>query len=143
MHELFNIINANETEKTILVGDNTFVIPSDCRFILCSLDALNQSLVNLGKFNLVVIDPPWPNKSVARSSQYEQMDIYDLLEINVPQCLDANGCVAVWISNKEKHYRFVREKLFKKWGLTHVYEWIWLKVTQNGHAVFDIERSVV
>ena len=60
--------------------------------------------------DLVVIDPPWPNKSASRSSSYPSIDIYDLFQIDLhsilskyPSAKQLKPClVAVWVTNKPK-----------------------------------------
>lgn len=43
--------------------------------------------------------------------------------------LAAPGClVVVWVTNRMKHLKFVKETLFPNWAVTHLAEWHWLKV---------------
>ncbi|KAI8391261.1 MT-A70-like protein, partial [Radiomyces spectabilis] len=95
-------------------------------------------------FDFVVLDPPWPNKSVHRSGHYESQDIYDLFKIPLSSLLrsdnsDNPALVAVWITNKPKFKRFVTDKLFPSWGLETVAEWHWLKVTTEGEPVMPLD----
>lgn len=41
----------------------------------------------------------------------------------------------MWVTNRERHQRFVHEELLPHWGLQHVATWIWLKVTNCGELV--------
>ncbi|ORZ15132.1 MT-A70-like protein, partial [Absidia repens] len=92
-------------------------------------------------YDLVVMDPPWPNKSVHRSSHYETQDIYDLYQIPLTSLVHKNSLVAVWITNKPKYRRFVMDKLFKSWHVDCVAEWTWLKVTNDGEPVFPLNST--
>ncbi|KAI9248591.1 MT-A70-like protein, partial [Phascolomyces articulosus] len=88
---------------------------------------------------LIVMDPPWPNKSVRRSSKYETQDIYDLFQIPIPELLAPEGVVAVWVTNKPKFRRFIIDKLFKSWGLKEIGIWYWLKVTTENEPVIPLD----
>lgn len=43
--------------------------------------------------------------------------------------------VAMWVTNRERHMRFIHEELLPHWGLTHTATWLWLKVTNSGALV--------
>jgi N6-adenosine-specific RNA methylase IME4 len=43
--------------------------------------------------------------------------------------------LALWMTNRPRHHRFVHEKLFPAWGVVHVATWYWLKVTNAGDPV--------
>ena len=40
-----------------------------------------------------------------------------------------------WVTNRERHRRFVEQELLPFWGLHVVASWHWLKVTPVGEAV--------
>lgn len=110
----------------------------------------------LEPLDLVLLDPPWPNKSASRSSSYETMDIYDLFEINLPSILAQTNSltpclVAVWVTNRPKFRRFVTGRLFPDWHLDlAAEEWLWVKNTarpeggslaEGGLPVFDLDNT--
>ncbi|KAI8986511.1 MT-A70-like protein, partial [Pilobolus umbonatus] len=84
---------------------------------------------------LIVMDPPWPNKSVHRSSHYETHDIYDLFKIPIPDMLSEGGIIAIWVTNKPKYRQFILNKLFPSWQIECIAEWTWLKVTTKGECI--------
>ena len=46
------------------------------------------------------------------------------------------GClVAMWVTNRERHQRFIHEELLPHWGLRHLATWFWLKVANSGELV--------
>lgn len=139
--DIFHTVYTSITCCTITIDHVAFVIPEDSTWIISSLARFNQHAQNMfaDKFDVILMDPPWPNKSVKRAGTYAQMDIYDLLDLPIPKLLDNKGLVFVWVSNKKRHVDFVRTKLFPKWGLVVVGEWIWLKVAQDGSAGFHID----
>ena len=43
--------------------------------------------------------------------------------------------MAMWVTNRERHQRFIHEELLPHWGLKHMATWFWLKVTNAGDLV--------
>ena len=41
----------------------------------------------------------------------------------------------MWMTNRERHWRFVEGELLPGWGLRLVATWLWLKVTNGGEPV--------
>jgi len=50
--------------------------------------------------------------------------------------------VAIWVTNRERHHRFIHEELLPHWGLLHVATWFWLKVTNAGELVSPLVRLI-
>ncbi|MDI1486339.1 MAG: hypothetical protein OHK93_005566 [Ramalina farinacea] len=97
-----------------------------------------------GEFDIIVMDPPWPNRSVRRSRQYQTTDgsagPIEALKTSLGQHIGPSGIVACWITNKAA----VRETaldLFAAWGLTLIEEWAWLKVTRNGDSMCSLDGT--
>ncbi|KAK2613644.1 hypothetical protein N8I77_000544 [Diaporthe amygdali] len=100
-------------------------------------------------FDLIVMDPPWPNRSVRRKkeSYHTANDLDDIREtlslIPVTSHLAPEGLVAVWITNKASVLELLTSPrgLFAEWGLEIVGEWTWLKVTTAGEPMVDVESA--
>ncbi|KAF4980727.1 hypothetical protein FDECE_17816 [Fusarium decemcellulare] len=100
-------------------------------------------------FDLVVLDPPWPNRSARRKTdKYATVSNLDemrrlLLQIPLTSHLAPDGLAAVWITNKPSIHEFLTSPtgLFAAWGLEAVTEWTWLKVTTSGEPLFDVEST--
>jgi hypothetical protein len=45
---------------------------------------------------------------------------------------ESSNLVALWVTNRPRMHRFVREQLLPAWGLQHVATWLWLKVRPAG-----------
>ena len=95
-----------------------------------------------GEFDLIILDPPWPNRSVRRSRHYLTMkpeeNPLSALSSIMTQHIAPGALVACWITNKVT----VREEaldLFAHWDLEVVEEWAWLKVTIEGEPVTGME----
>ncbi|KAF1956280.1 MT-A70-domain-containing protein [Byssothecium circinans] len=97
-------------------------------------------------FDLVLLDPPWPNRSAKRSRGYEQIGGMPhikrmLLKMDIDNYLEHNALVGVWITNKDalRDHVIGPGGLFEKWNLGLIEEWIWVKTTTHGEPMFDID----
>ncbi|KAJ8376704.1 hypothetical protein SKAU_G00072840 [Synaphobranchus kaupii] len=139
--DLFTRVTENpvhHAREVSLMGER-YLLPPHCSFLLSDITRM-QPLVNYGKtFEAIVLDPPWENKSVKRSNRYSFLPSSQLRQLPV-SLLSAPGCVvATWVTNRQKHLRFVREELYPHWGVEVLAEWIWVKVTRSGEFVFPLD----
>lgn len=100
------------------------------------------------KFDLVILDPPWPNRSAKRSKHYgisyDMQDIRTLLtSIPLEDHLTVTGIVCVWVTNKSSCREMVLGEggLFEQWGVQMVEEWIWLKTTASGEPICALDST--
>ncbi|KAI8364398.1 MT-A70-domain-containing protein [Blakeslea trispora] len=124
----------------------TYLIPPDSTFFMGSmsntLSQLGTYVETLGGADLIVMDPPWPNKSVQRSSHYDTQDIYDFYKIPMSKLISGqDSIVAVWVTNKPKFRKFVINKLFPAWQLECLGEWVWLKTTTQAECIFPLDSK--
>lgn len=114
------------------------------------LGSLHQTLPlfthHAPKFNLILIDPPWPNRSARRKGSYElsysSTDIKALLcSIPIEDHLEDEGFVGVWITNKPAFRSMLLEEggLFDLWEVEYIEEWVWLKVTEKGEPICKLD----
>ncbi|KAJ3092999.1 Methyltransferase-like protein 4 [Quaeritorhiza haematococci] len=139
---LFNnlVFNLENTSKELVVDNErgvTALVPPQSTFLMSDIENL-KPLASVEPFDLVLIDPPWPNKSAKRAKKYHTLDKYDLFKLPVKSL--SRMYVAVWVTNKPKYVQFTKEKLFPAWNLELVGEWVWLKVTTRGEWVMDLDR---
>jgi N6-adenosine-specific RNA methylase IME4 len=97
------------------------------------------------KFNLIVLDPPWPNRSARRKKSYGisygNHEIRSLLSsIPLANHLADDALVGAWVTNKAAFREMVLGEggLFQEWGVHWVEEWIWLKVTSSGEPISEL-----
>lgn len=95
-----------------------------------------------GQFDLILLDPPWENRSAKRSRQYRTMrqqchPVTALVEM-LGRHMSPKGVVACWITNNSSARADVMEA-FEKWGVDLFEEWAWLKTTPTGIPVVDID----
>jgi N6-adenosine-specific RNA methylase IME4 len=142
----------------------TFRIPpqatfslSDCtspRSFLAGVRNQAQTHSTRRHFDIILLDPPWPNRSAKRarktpaSASYATLanldDIYELLAGMDLDMLMAEDClVAIWITNKPSTRELVLGEygIFAMWGLELDEEWVWLKTTVDGEPISPIDSA--
>lgn len=100
-------------------------------------------------FDLIIMDPPWPNRSVRRKrgSYHTANDLDEIRStlslIPIASHLTPGGLVAVWITNKASVLELLTSPrgLFAEWGLELIGEWTWLKVTTAGEPTVDVNST--
>jgi len=60
--------------------------------------------------------------------RYSTLSDSDLLQLPVAGLCTQNALVVVWVTNKLRQQRFVKERLFPHWSVTGLADWYWLKV---------------
>ena len=125
-------------------------IPDQATILHGSLQDLSQTVRDTAPaFDLVLLDPPWPNRSARRrTDNYSTVPnltaMSHLLDhVPIPSHLAPGGLVAIWITNRSSVLDFVNgaSGLFASWGLEQVAEWTWLKVTTSGDPIFDLDST--
>ncbi|EPS31962.1 hypothetical protein POX_d05858 [Penicillium oxalicum] len=165
------------------LGPNEFIIPPRADFTMCtlplspaessgqysrikSLDQPIPTIPSSHKFNVLLFDPPWPNRSVRRSGHYQihpysEMAILtqrlrDILRVhsyhadaklNHPDTTTLTrsslsqsrlSVAGIWITNAEKARRAAYEALITS-GFRITEEWIWIKTTADGQPICPID----
>lgn len=158
----------------------TVYIPPMSRFVRCTLPLSrlysNPELVppsnpipglpRAHQFDLVLLDPPWPNRSVRRSGHYRIQE-YDAMSAltqqmqtilrthlrmstsapppnsvedsqDTPVDISSSSMAAIWITNAERSRKAAYDALTDA-GLTLCEEWIWIKTTVSGQPVSAID----
>ncbi|KAK5098343.1 hypothetical protein LTS08_006476 [Lithohypha guttulata] len=142
------IVNsAGPTCIAILEIETTIVVPSHCTFIWSriqhGLDVMleyERSSNSRLQFDIILMDPPWPNRSVhehyATMKHREQNAYVDALKI-VQHFHAPERYVATWITNKPAIRRQVQASMMSL-GFTLQEEWIWTKTTTAGEFVVPL-----
>ncbi|KAF7196615.1 N(6)-adenine-specific DNA methyltransferase METTL4 [Pseudocercospora fuligena] len=105
-------------------------------------------------FDFVLLDPPWPNRSVKRSRKtpgtaYQTLstldDVYNLLVGMDLDMLMAEDClVGIWITNKASVRDLVLNEeygIFATWDIKLEEEWLWLKTTTSGDPITPLDSA--
>ncbi|XP_039983132.1 N(6)-adenine-specific methyltransferase METTL4 [Xiphias gladius] len=141
--DLFSRVTESRADRATMVTlmGEEYVIPPRTAFLLSDFTR-TQPLVHYGrKFDLIVMDPPWENKSVKRSRRYSSLPSSQLKRLPIPLLASTNCLVVTWVTNRPSHLRFVRDELYPHWGIEVVAEWFWVKVTTSGQFVFPLDSQ--
>jgi N6-adenosine-specific RNA methylase IME4 len=132
-----------------------FYIPRKASFLLgdCnqprsfreSIRYLSQEYGTPRFFNVMILDAPWPNASAKRKATYNTDNSLNALRARIiAMDLDtymAPGClVGMWITNKTAIRDLIigDDGLFKTWNLSLEQEWAWVKITDQGEPITDL-----
>lgn len=144
------VLNPGESTSVVTSAPQTaaYSIPPKSCFILATISAgfaafeTAISVVDVVSFDLIVLDPPWANRSVRRGKTYStterQASDPFIDALRVLRYLGANGTVAIWITNKPA----IREQVISSlhdYELDLAEEWIWTKITMHGQTLTPID----
>ncbi|XP_042115942.1 N(6)-adenine-specific methyltransferase METTL4 isoform X2 [Peromyscus maniculatus bairdii] len=133
------IENGSSFSKMITLMGQKYLLPPRSSFLLSDISCM-QPLLNCGKtFDVIVIDPPWENKSVKRSNRYSCLSPQQIKQMPVPKLAAADCLIVTWVTNRQKHLCFVKEELYPSWSVEVVAEWYWVKITHSGEFVFPLD----
>ncbi|KAK1465851.1 hypothetical protein CMEL01_11843 [Colletotrichum melonis] len=128
-------------------------IPPESTYLNGSIQETRESFLSTApKFDLIIMDPPWPNKSARRKKKTTggYATVYGLKEtralldqIPVAAHLADGGLVAVWVTNKATLVDLLTSPkgVLASWGLEVAAEWQWVKITSQGDAIFETESA--
>ncbi|OBS82410.1 hypothetical protein A6R68_23599, partial [Neotoma lepida] len=106
------IENSSSFSKMITLMGQKYLLPPKSSFLLSDISCM-QPLLNCSKtFDVIVIDPPWENKSVKRSNRYNWLSPQQIKQMPVPKLAAADCLVVTWVTNRQKHLCFVKEELY-------------------------------
>lgn len=161
-------------DRTTTHNYHSFHIPPLSRFLRCTIpisepiqekshhhyhhhQALIPGLPHEQKFNLILLDPPWTNRSVRRSGHYQTQFYkgWDLLTQRIRDILRGHlqydnafdreegttdtkaPIAAIWITNSAKARKTAYEAI-RGAGLEVCEEWVWLKTTMDGRPITEV-----
>jgi N6-adenosine-specific RNA methylase IME4 len=144
---------AVEDEASEELTSEDVYMPSDSHHLHGTIQSKRDSfLTTAPTFNLIILDPPWPNRSARRKTgkgtytvAYDLDSIRSLLSsIPVAAHLSPNGLVAVWVTNAGRFVELLTAPvrgIFAEWGLELIDDWTWLKVTSKGEPIVDVHST--
>lgn len=114
---------------------------SDFSTAVLSFYSMPSASAGPGQFDLIVMDPPWKNRSAKRSGRYDTMHQkrtpFDSLQDMLGKHIAPQGLIACWITNKAVA-RTLTLQAFETWGVDLMEEWAWLKTTTTGIPMTEI-----
>ncbi|KAE9371855.1 MT-A70-domain-containing protein [Stipitochalara longipes BDJ] len=145
--ETFFTNSAPNSTIVSISSDHTSVrIPANSTALCGEIASTSQIFTTQApKFDLILLDPPWPNRSARRKKSYGisygNHEIRALLlSIPLANNIKDYGLVGVWVTNKSAFREMLLDDggLFQQWGVQLVEEWIWLKVTPSGEPISEL-----
>ncbi|XP_051467689.1 N(6)-adenine-specific methyltransferase METTL4 isoform X2 [Apus apus] len=131
--------NSSNWAKTVVLMGQKYLVPPKSSFLLSDISCLQPLLNYKKKYDVIVIDPPWENKSVKRSNRYSYLSSWQIKQIPVPALAAPNCLVVTWVTNRQKHLRFVKDELYPYWSVKTLAEWHWVKITRGGEFVLPLD----
>ncbi len=143
------VSNPSNLSTSLMIDSHAYLIPPRSTFILSDvrrlyppIEALSNCLLP-GSFDLIIMDPPWQNRSVRHANVYKTSEnrtedpflhVLPVLESH----LRADGLVGIWVTNKASIRQLVLSSLHEK-GFGLYEEWVWMKTTINGDPVTALD----
>lgn len=95
------------------------------------------------KFDFILMDPPWANRSVRRSRHYTTYSNSTELTVLLSRILLTHlsyqgGIAAIWVTNSAES-RAVAHHAMASAGLRPLEEWVWIKTTTKGEPISVID----
>ncbi|KAJ8060124.1 hypothetical protein OCU04_010476 [Sclerotinia nivalis] len=151
-HDVIKVENVCMRSKRVEIDDVAGTMPPKSTMLYGSISEVNDQgdlelREGLPSFHVIIVDPPWPNRSALRKNAYTiasgSLGIENLLKSLPCHRIENGGCVGIWVTNKPAFRVMLLDKggLFDHWGLELVEEWIWLKVTSSGEPIYDIKGT--
>ncbi|XP_027531613.1 methyltransferase-like protein 4 isoform X3 [Neopelma chrysocephalum] len=131
--------NTSNHAKIIVLMGQKYLVPPKSSFLLSDISCLQPLLNYKKKYDVIVIDPPWENKSVKRSNRYSHLSPWQIKQIPVPTLATPNCLVVTWVTNRQKHLHFVKDELYPHWSVKTLAEWHWVKITRAGEFVLPLD----
>ncbi|NXV10834.1 METL4 protein, partial [Cepphus grylle] len=131
--------NSSNSAKIVVLMGQKYLVPPKSSFLLSDISCLQPLLNYKKKYDVIVIDPPWENKSVKRSNRYSYLSSWQIKQIPVPALAAPDCLVVMWVTNRQKHLRFVKDELYPHWSVKTLAEWHWVKITRAGEFVLPLD----
>uniref|UniRef100_A0A8C9FS82 Methyltransferase like 4 n=1 Tax=Pavo cristatus TaxID=9049 RepID=A0A8C9FS82_PAVCR len=131
--------NKSNCAKIVVLMGQKYLVPPKSSFLLSDISCLQPLLNYKKKYDVIVIDPPWENKSVKRSNRYSYLSSWQIKQIPVSALAAPDCLVVTWVTNRQKHLRFVRDELYPHWSVKTLAEWHWVKITRYGEFVLPLD----
>ncbi|NXY71520.1 METL4 protein, partial [Glareola pratincola] len=131
--------NSSNSAKIVVLMGQKYLVPPKSSFLLSDISCLQPLLNYKKKYDVIVIDPPWENKSVKRSNRYSHLSSWQIKQIPVPALAAPDCLVVTWVTNRQKHLRFVKDELYPHWSVKTLAEWHWVKITRAGEFVLPLD----
>ena len=136
-------------------GKGRYLVPPLSTFLLSTVlmhpttkSEVIPGLPRSQKFNLILLDPPWPNRSAQRSGHYHTQSYTEIgaLTRTITRILrdhlvpdpGPGPCIAgIWVTNSYKA-RMAAYEAIQDAGLVVAEEWAWVKTAVTGETILPV-----
>ncbi|KAK7100563.1 hypothetical protein V1264_023492 [Littorina saxatilis] len=138
------VLHQSKEASVVSVDGANYILPPSSEFLLSNLEDFCDHLyleLDERSHDLIVLDPPWENKSVKRKKSYTMASEDMLLHLPIARLARPGCLVALWVTNNDRLEDHCLNTLFPAWGVTSVARWHWLKVTQTGDLISSMDEG--
>lgn len=151
LRETFDLEETVQPENEETVWSANYRIPPKSTLLCGNIAHTRRTFIaKAPQFELIILDPPWPNRSATRknsySTCYDSRSIRDLLSsLPLKGKLATGGTIAIWVTNKRAFRDMIVGEggLFDEWGVQFYEELTWLKVTRHGEPVYSLSPQTM
>ena len=98
------VCNRNQAGSILTLDAQSYIIPPESAFLMCDMRHLSRLLPRpVVPYDVIVVDPPWDNKSARRSKSYGTMSTGGLKALPIASLCHADTWVFVWCTNRAQH----------------------------------------
>lgn len=144
IHLKLNLLFRNNQTMSCFVqhNDGIYFLPPQTNLLMSDVKHLNPLIsdcVESGKYDVIVIDPPWENKSVKRGCKYTWLEYKDIANMPLNDLANEHCLFLVWVTNKLKTCDFVENTLFPSVGASKIANWYWVKLTTSYEPIYPFD----
>lgn len=140
------ILYQNPGYQVVALGSEQMHLPPHSTAISGFIEATSDFIHSAPKFEIMIMDPPWPNRSALRKGWYDTAwSSHEILQtfekIPIQAKLAKDGIIGVWVTNKLGFREMVVGEggIFESRGIDFIEEWIWVKMTSEGEPVTPLD----
>uniref|UniRef100_A0A8B9TRB1 Methyltransferase like 4 n=1 Tax=Anas platyrhynchos TaxID=8839 RepID=A0A8B9TRB1_ANAPL len=131
--------NSNCAKIVVLMGQK-YLVPPKSSFLLSDISCL-QPLLNYKKKYDVIFYFWWVLTCflIVLVYRYSHLSSWQIKQIPVAALAAPDCLIVTWVTNRQKHLRFVKDELYPHWSVKTLAEWHWVKITRSGEFVLPLD----
>ncbi|NXF45631.1 METL4 protein, partial [Oceanites oceanicus] len=126
--------NSSNYAKIVVLMGQKYLVPPNSSFLLSDISCL-QPLLNCNFYIRYMLTC----FLIVLAYRYSHLSSWQIKQIPVPALAAPNCLVVTWVTNRQKHLRFVKEELYPHWSVKTLAEWHWVKITRAGEFVLPLD----
>jgi len=100
-------------------------------------DLKKLNLSELGKFDIIMVDPPWQeykerlgnNVHQLQNEKLESWSFEEIMNLKIEHIADSPSFMFLWVGSQNLE---AGRELFKKWGYKRCEDIVWIKTNKKG-----------